>query len=175
MTDHEAMRDAAFASNIPADWTGAVAGYYGGPDAYHVWSRADWLRFTGNQKLPIWVGGRDGTGEAFAALHALWLLGVPSGVWTCLDMETRTDRTYVAAFGGVLRWAGFRVWVYGSASSVFGNPALDGYWVADYAGTGPFMYSKPGVEIRATQYASGAQFDSSTVKPYTLAQTDWWV
>lgn len=30
----ELMRDAAFATNISQSWTGAVGGYYGGPNAF---------------------------------------------------------------------------------------------------------------------------------------------
>jgi len=166
------MRDAAFSTNIGESWTGAVAGYYGGPDAFHVWARAGWKKFAGNRKLPIWVAGNDGAKEGSQALRALHRLGVPSGVYTAVDMETRVDKPYVAAFGQVLRGAGYRVWVYGSASSVFRNPALNGYWVADYAGVGPFMYDH--AQVRATQYASGQEFDSSTVKHWPYYSGPWW-
>lgn len=177
----EAMRDSEFASNIPATWGGAVAGYLGGPMAAHTWSRAEWARFPTQRKLPIWVGGFAGSAEGWQALMAMQALAVTPGCWVALDMEGRKDDTYVANFGAVLNFAGFGVWVYGQASTVFGNPPLQGYWVADYRGTGPFMAVAPGgAEVRATQYAdpatgSGGQWDSSTVKPYTLTQTRWWV
>jgi hypothetical protein len=164
------MRDAAFAANIPADWGGAVAGYYGGPQAYHVWPRSDWGRFKGNRKLPIWVAGLNGGDEGVAAVQALKELGVPRRVWTAVDMEARTDKTYLEAFGAVLGKAGYKVWVYGSASTVFANPALDGYWVADYAGRGAFNYAG----ARATQYASGQQWDSSAVRWWTYTFGRWW-
>lgn len=175
MSEHERLRDAAFAGNIPATWEHAVAGYYGGPDAYHVWPAADWKRFGRHKKLPIWVAGRNGAGEAVAALDALKALGVPKGCWTALDMENRADVSYVDRFGQVM--AGhYRVWVYGSASTVFQMPALDGYWVADYAGRGPFMYEHGNAEVRATQYASGPDYDSSTVKEFTwLERQRWWI
>lgn len=166
----EAMRDAAYAANISTSWPGVVAGYLGGPNALNTWSQADWARFEANRKLPIWVAGLDGTGEAWTALQALYALGVPSGTYTALDMETRIDKTYVEAYGAVLNWAGFKVFVYGSANTVFGNPSLNGYWVADYAGTGPFMFSG----ARLTQYASNAQYDSSTVKLWTYLFGRWW-
>jgi hypothetical protein len=169
----EMLRDAAYARNIDPGWP-AVAGYYGGPRALNMWTVADWDRFKGHRKLPVWVAGLNGSQEAVTAVRSLEFLGVPRGVWTVVDMETRADRTYVTAFGAGVQAAGYKVWVYGSASTVFGNPALDGYWVADYAGIGPFMYDKPGMEIRATQYASGTQFDSSTVKAYTYNQAPWW-
>src|ERR1051326_3342720 len=60
---NERMRDSAFATNIHHDWTGAVAGYYGGPNAFNVWSPGDWKQFANNKKLPIWVAGLDGAGE----------------------------------------------------------------------------------------------------------------
>lgn len=159
------MGDAAFAVNLNGTSFTAVGGYYGGPNAFHVWTAGDWGRFTG-AKLPIWVGGFNGAGEGEQAVKALQALGVPQGSVTALDMEGRKDDTYVNAFGAVLQQAGYKVWVYGSASSVFGNPQLNGYWVADYRGIGPFMYSAPGV--RATQYQSGSLYDSSLVKEWTL-------
>jgi hypothetical protein len=166
------MRDAAFAATIGAAWHGAVAGYYGGPAAYHVWPRRDWAQFAGRRKLPIWVAGFNGAGEGAQAARALYELGVPAGSYTAVDMEMRVDRTYLEHFGAVLAAASYRVWVYGSASTVFGNPRLDGYWVADYAGTGPFMYNHP--HVRATQYASGPLFDRSEVKEWTYQFGRWW-
>lgn len=180
MSDTERLRDAAYAENIdPATWDHAVAGYYGGPGAYRVWTASDWGRFTRHKKLPIWVaaqGDKNGTIDGHNAVAALRELGVPKHVWTVLDMETMVDKTYVEAFGAVLNAAGYKVWVYGSASTVFGNPPLDGYWVADYAGKGPFMFERKGAEIRATQYASGQAYDSSTVKDFTFHDRPrWWI
>jgi hypothetical protein len=169
---NERMRDAAFAVDISQPWTGAVAGYYGGPNAYHVWAPGDWALFRGNRKLPIWVGGLDGSGEGANAVSALRALRVPTDSYTVVDMEGRVDETYVAHFGSVLQAAGYKVWVYGSASTVFSNPGLNGYWVADYAGIGPFMYDRSGV--RATQYAAGYAYDSSTVKYWTYTSGTWW-
>lgn len=170
---NERMRDAAFSSNIDQSWSGAVAGYYGGPAAYNVWSPGDWKQFQGNRKLPIWVAGLDGEGEGKSAIHALRALGVPPGVYTVIDMENRVDKSYVMNFGNTVQAAGYKVWVYGSASSVFSNPNLNGYWVADYAGKGAFMYGHP--QVRATQYATGQQYDSSTVRDWTYLFGKWWV
>src|SRR5690349_18416077 len=118
---HERMRDAAFASNI-TDWARAVAGYYGGPNAFNVWSPGDWKQFASNRKLPIWVAGLDGSGEGDNAVDALRSLGVPPKVFTVVDMENRVDKTYVEHFGARLNAAGYKVWVYGSASTVFQMP-----------------------------------------------------
>jgi hypothetical protein len=170
---NERMRDAAFATNINETWPGAIGGYYGGPNAYNVWSPGDWKRFSSNRKLPIWVGGTDGADEGKTAIAALRALGVPKHVYTVIDMENRVDRTYVEHFGQTLQAAGYKVFVYGSASSVFSNPGINGYWVADYAGTGPFMYDHP--HVRATQYATGPEYDSSTVQDWTFNFGPWWV
>jgi hypothetical protein len=184
---HELMRDAAFAGNIPSDWNGAVAGYLNTPragDAFHAWSEADWKSFPDQRKLPIFVqshpgGAAQGREDGWHAVRALRTLGLPSGklLRTALDLETAVDPPYVRAYGGVLRWAGFHVWVYGSASTVFRNPALDGYWVANYVSSGPFMYDHP--EVRATQYTNNppaGAYDSSTVKEWVwLDKAHWWV
>jgi hypothetical protein len=122
--------DAAFARNIPPGFAG-VFGYYGGPNAYHVWPAGDWGLFPG-PKCPVWVGGQEGSAEGMAAGEVLRSMGVPAGSVTALDMETRKDVTYVEHFGAQLAAAGYLTWVYGSASTVFGNPPLNGYWVASY-------------------------------------------
>jgi hypothetical protein len=169
----ERMRDAAFAINIGTDWTGAVAGYYGREgNAFNIWDRSDWARFPRNRKLPIWVGGLNGADEGAAAVAELKALKVPKGVYTAVDMEGRTDDTYVDHFGRVLNDAGYKVWVYGQASTVFGNPPLDGYWVAWYAGIGAFMIDHE--DVRATQFREGQDFDSSTVKRWTYEEGTWW-
>jgi len=169
----ERMRDSAFAANINPSWHGAVGGYYGGPNAFNVWAHGEWKRFHRNRKLPIWVGGQDGPGEASQAIKALHDLGVPKRVYTALDMEDRVDDLYVNNFGHALQAAGYKVWVYGQASSVFGNPRLNGYWVADYADKGAFMYDHR--HVRATQYATGPNYDSSTVRDWTFNSGTWWV
>ena len=171
MNDRERMRDAAYAVNI-GPYARAVAGYYGGPDAFHVWAPNDWKRFARNRKLPIWVAGLDGAGEGAEAVRALRALGVPRGSYTVVDMEARVDRTYLDHFWSVLQAGGYKVWVYGSASTVFNNPSLNGYWVAEYAGRGPFMYNHS--SVRATQYAPGEFFDSSSIKDWTYFSGTWW-
>lgn len=197
MSDHEErLRDAAYATTIPDGWDHAVAGYYGGPLALHVWPKADWERFRRNKKLPVWVAGYSGATEGGEALAALRALGVPEGVWTAVDMESRKDKSYLTKFGQTLEeavathaeWltsfhdsvgAHYRVWPYGSASTIFGNPALDGFWVADYKGIGPYMYKAPdGAEVRATQYQGGPgyDYDSSTVATFTFHERErWWI
>jgi hypothetical protein len=178
----ERMRDSAEAASIPADYTGIVGGYPGAfGDPFHVWTAGDWARFPRNRKLPIFVNTNPQHPEddAFAAIRVLHFLGVPAGrgIFTALDLETAVSPGYVAAYGATMRWAGFKVWPYGSASAIFGNPPLNGYWVADYLGIGPFMYDNP--ETVATQYAnpatgSGGPWDSSTVR---IAEQNgaWWV
>lgn len=152
-----AARDSAYAADLKG-WSADVCGYLPAPRAYHVWSDADWAMFLGNRKLPIWVAGLNGEDDAFAALKALFDLRVPRGTWVALDLESRVDKTYVARFGAVMDWAGYWVAVYGSASTVFGNPPLDGYWVADWTGQ---AHLYPHDDVVGTQYASGQQYDSS--------------
>src|SRR5690348_503717 len=178
------MRDSEFASSIPTSWRGIVAGYFGGPGAAHVWAKdSEWGRFPKNKKLPIRVASlgsnKDGLAEAGQAVESLYWLGATKGCYVALDMETQVDKTYVEKFTGVMAYAGFPCFVYGSASTVFQNPQGAGYWVADYKGIGPFMYSEPGKLVRATQYAdpaggSGGNWDSSTVKFWTKTFGKFW-
>jgi len=162
-------RDAAFPANLHS-WPGMVCGYYGGPMATNVWAHSDWRAF-GGYKLPIWVGGMAGAAEGQQAVAQLEQLEVPPGCETVLDMETRKDRTYVQHFGEVLQAAGYRVLVYGSTSTVFLNPQLNGYAVADPTGV-PHMYPHPGV--RMTQYAFGQVFDSDVVKHWIAQDGFLW-
>lgn len=179
------MRDAAHAEGIPRPWSGAVAGYpdtrpYG--DAASPWTPANWAQFPRNRKLPIFVQSNpaqaDPVVDAFAMLRALFALGLPAGkgLRTALDLETAVDADYVNHYGAVMHWAGFRVWPYGSASTLFGNPPLDGYWVADWTGK-PFLYRH--AAVRATQYTDNppaSRYDSSAVKRWVYADLlHWWV
>lgn len=166
-------RDAAFAAGIgPWPAPRVVIGYLGGPEAFHTWSDADWAQYRPNPKIPTWVGGDGGEPEAWAALQALHRLGVPTGKVVMLDLETRIDRTYVEAFGGILQWAGFKVWPYGSTSTLFQNPQLNGYAAADPTGV-EHMYPHPGV--RMTQYAFGPDYDSDAMKEWILEDSELWI
>jgi Domain of unknown function (DUF1906) len=162
------MADAAFAANIPPGFD-IAAGYYGGQAAYHVWAPGDWARFPG-YRLPIWVPGNPGNGPADgkAAVAALKALGVPPGSIVVVDMETRRDKEYVTNFNAEIQAEGYKLWVYGSVATVFGNPPCNGYWVADY---GISMADVTHVlqlpHVRAVQYATSAGFDTSLVKAWT--------
>ena len=168
--------DAAYPGNLDGTSFAGVAGYIGGTNALHVWSRADWQRFPG-WKVPIWVasppGPDAGRNDARAALDVLRTLGVPPGCVSMLDMEARKDDTYVEAFGALLQAAGYKVMVYGSASTVALNPPLNGYWLADYGPGGSPLPIDRAMEllrptnVRALQYASNRLYDSSLVKHWT--------
>src|SRR5262249_27735993 len=114
--------------------------------------------------------GDGGQAEAFAALVRLYRIGCPPGSVVALDLETAVAPSYVNAFAGPLHWAGFKVWVYGSRSTVFGNPALDGYWVAGYPGSRHFA---AGSNVRATQWQAGKVIDSSVLRWYQWRRRLW--
>ena len=171
----ERMRDAATAANIPAGWRGIVAGYVSHGDPYHVWSAADWARFKGIRKLPIFVrsnpaGRAMGEADAFAALRDLYDLGVPRGAYVALDRETSADAAYCAAWSLAIKWGGYRPIQYRSQSTV-SERGFSWDWVAWYRNIGPFMAARP---ARATQYASGQLYDSSTVRTWTYLFGHWW-
>lgn len=171
--DEIRMLDAAFPSNIPPSWQGVVGGYLAARRALNAWLPSEWATFTERKKLPIWVNSGGGDTDGDACLAALQALQVPTGAWVAVDMETRVDSYYIDHFGAILANAGYDVWVYGSASTVFRNPPLRGYWVADYAGIGPFMYMHS--LVRATQYEADATTDASTIKDYAYFDHAWWV
>lgn len=163
------MGDAEFASNLDGTNFDAVGGYLQSPNTAHAWSEADWRGIPG-YKLPIWEAGYSGRVEAENCLAQLATLGVPKGKYVALAMETRADVTYVASFGAIMQHHDYKVLVTGSASTVFGNPALNGYWVEDYL-FHQFMYPHP--HVRATQWTDGALYDQSTLKPWIVK--NFWV
>lgn len=167
-------RDAAFPGNL-AGWGGVVLGYFGGPRAFNVWTPDQWFAFRGQPKIPMWVAGtgpKNGTDDGTAAVRALRALGVPRGKVTLVDMETGKDRTYLEAYGDELKAAGYKTWVYGSVSTLFGNPQLNGYAVADPTGV-MHMYPHPGV--RMTQWAFGPLFDQDVIREWLMQQDDLWI
>jgi hypothetical protein len=167
------MADAAYAVNIPPGF--AIAGGYIGGAAFHVWTDADWQRFPGS-KLPIWVGRTpgDGPAEGREAAAELARLRVPLGSVVALDMENRVDGEYVTNFGQAVHDAGYRVWVYGSVSSVASNPPLNGYWLADWVGNTPALFGLLGQpHVRAVQFLPTPGYDVSLVRAWT--EGDMWI
>jgi hypothetical protein len=161
------MWDASTPPAAPPPGFSAAAGYLGG-DTPHVWTRAEWRRVGSLAKLPIWVrsdpgGGVEGVADAGNALHQLYAIDARPGCTVALDLETAAAVPYVTAFHSVMGFFGYRVWVYGSRSTVFANPECDGYWVADYTGE-PHYPAHPAV--RACQYQAGPAVDRSVVR--------WW-
>jgi hypothetical protein len=169
------MFDASTPPEHAPDGMLAVAGYIGiagapgEPDTPHIWTYEEWRRFPKLKKLPIFTRSDPASAhphaDAFNALRALFGLGVPRGSDVGWDLETAVNADYLRAVCQVMHWAGYRVWPYGSASTVFGNPACDGYWVADWTGV-PHMHDH--AEVRATQWKGGPglAYDSSVIH--------WW-
>jgi hypothetical protein len=164
--DWATMGDAAFADNLDGTDFDAVGGYLQSPQAFHPWSEQDFFNVPG-PKLPIYVAGMNGKNDAERVLPQCQSLGIEfhKGIYIAYDMEGRVDKTCVASFGAIMQHYGFKVLVYGSAFSVFDNPQLNGYWVADFVQR-RMMYSHPGV--RMTQCIEGELVDQSTVKRWTL-------
>ena len=143
----------------------AVAGYIGGATP-HVWTLPEWERFSAYRQLPIWVKAGSGTPLSQARQAATKAAGMgwrPFAThrrWIVLDMETWDDPPFVSDFAVTLHKQGFGCLVYGSASSVYGNPHADGYWVADWDGI-PTLENFPDIKIH--QYADNVPWDGGAV------------
>lgn len=183
----ERMRDAATATNIDRTWANAdhgriIGGYLQRPpgDPFSGWTAEEWGLFPNNKKLPIMVqskpgSGADGFSDAWLTLEHLYNLRVPTGCHIALDLETAIDPQYVQDFGHVLNFFTYKVLVYGSTSTLFQNPPLQGYWVAAPDNNGqPYEFAHS--EVVATQYALDVApgFDRSTVK-WETQLGKWWV
>lgn len=154
--------DAAYPP-APPPATDAVLIYAGG-DATHVWTDAEIAAQTARYRVPCWVRSnpQQADGAADATQLVSWLAAhrAPEETLVMLDLETAVDPVYAGTFGSVMHAWGYKVAPYGSTSTLFRNPQLDGYWPADYTGT-PHLYPHPGVI--ATQYLRGLSFDMSVI------------
>jgi hypothetical protein len=166
------MGDAAFAQDIRPGFE-IAAGYYGGPGAYHVWSQKDWDLFPG-YRLPIWVpspGNKNGVKDGQEAVAALQALKVPPDVYTVVDMEVMRDRTYVTNFAATIHGeGGYRLWNYGSESTVFSDPPANGWWVAAYGlTTAQVLAILESPHVRAVQHRANIApgYDASLVRQWT--------
>ena len=170
------MIDAAFPPGAPTipPGTHAIAGYLGGHTP-HPWAVVEWQRFPHLRKLPIWVPGQAievpeaANTVSCDIVRAAKHLGVSKGCPIVIDLETAQVSGFDANVIDDLHFVGYKVWTYGSRSTVFANPAGDGYWVADYTHS-PHMVSGPNVV--ATQWTDGPQFDRSLVR-WLAYETLW--
>jgi hypothetical protein len=154
------LYDDAYASTpAPAGTQGCLV--YVGGDTPHPWTDADIARQGVKYLLPTWVrSNMGGTPQADGQRMIAWLRAhkAPAGISTALDLETQVNPGYVIQYGAELHAAGFKVLVYGSKSTLFGNPKLDGYYVADYTGVPHVM---AGTVV--TQFENTPAFDLDDV------------
>jgi hypothetical protein len=157
------MFDASRPPARPFPGCAAVAGYIGG-DTPHVWTLEEWNQASNNgalRQLPIWVASwaihespfTQGRQAVNAAVALGWHPHHEERRVIALDLETAVHPEFVSDFAREVHLAGFGVWVYGSESTVFGNPAEQGYWVAAYPGPGPVLDFPEGHAV-AHQYAA---------------------
>lgn len=156
------MFDAETCPDPVPDHYDACMVYAGGSSAAHAWSEAELARVAHLPRLPVWVPtpGHEGALAAADAFLA-WLTehGVPGRahaqdrpVHVMWDMETgkEPDAAWLDKAADHLAKHGYWNLVYGSTSTLFGQPARDGYVVANPTGQ-PHMFQR--AHVRATQYA----------------------
>lgn len=146
---------------LPADFRACLV-YAGGSSAAHAWDQAELDRVAHLPRLPVWVPtpGHDAP-LAAADQFLAWLAAhnVPSTgqnggqpVHVMWDMETgqEPDAHWLNRAADRLAEHGYWNLVYGSTSTLFGQPARDGYIVANPTGA-PHMFAHP--QVKGTQYA----------------------
>lgn len=161
---------------LPAGYRACLV-YAGGSSAAHAWDDAELARVAHLPRLPCWVPtpGHEGPLEA-ADQFLAWLRahGVPTQaeaggrpVHVMWDMETgkEPDAQWLNRAADQLASAGYWNVVYGSTSTLFGQPARDGYIVANPTGQ-PHMFPHP--QVKGTQY----EFDVRT--PGGLIDRNLW-
>lgn len=168
---------------IPTGYAAAMV-YAGGSSAAHAWDAAERQRVRHLHNLPVWVPTPaldDPVADAQEFLAWLSSEGYPPIVdatgehqavmW---DMETagQADARWLNRACDEMAKAGYWNWPYGSAGTLFGLPARDGYVVAHFTGA-PHMFLHP--DARATQYAAevatpGGPIDQSAIVNDALRQ-----
>lgn len=170
------MIDAAHPPASPYPGARCVAGYIGGRTP-HIWTRAEWARFSDHYQLPIWTAdfGQDparSAGAAADAAEALGWIAHHSPAWRAIvvDGEAVIDEPWIRAFGRELQVRGFLCWPYLSLSALAGDPAGFTVWLADWDG---FPGLEAGPDVIAHQYRpdvpwGGTQVDLSVVSSLVL-------
>ena len=131
------MFDAAFPPPSAYPGCQAVAGYIGG-NTPHVWTVAEWQRFSHLVQFPIWVGYNeaDPVGHAQLCVETMhsfgWAAFRPQRRAVILDEETQVDAAWVDEFAGVIWGAGFETFMYGSLATILHDPPKEGYLIADW-------------------------------------------
>lgn len=153
--------------------------YAGGSSAAHAWTDEEIDRVKHLPLLPIWVPtpGTDSPVEAAQEFIA-WLKDhkVPAIVPTSgqhqhvmWDMETgkEPDAKWLREAADEMQAASFWNLVYGSTSTLFGQPERDGYMVANPTNE-PHLFLRPGV--RATQWGFNQPSGESKIDTWLLAK-----
>lgn len=164
--------DAAHCPDPVPDGYRACMVYAGGSSATHAWTQAELDRAAHLPRLPVWVptpGHEDP--HAVADQLLAWLAGhkVPQLADQCghhtfvmWDMETgkEPDAAWLNRAADRVAAHGYRNLVYGSISTLFGQPARSGYIVANPTGR-PHFYQHP--EVEGTQYAWNVKVPGGTI------------
>jgi hypothetical protein len=170
--------DAAYPGAALPAGTRILAGYVGipgrgnaSPDTPNIWSAGEWNHYAEADPtlrlLPIYVHNyADGQPEADAAnaVAAAAGLGFSPGLkgeaerLIIIDVETLIDYPYFLRMGEAIQRAGFRVGIYGSASTVRSNPRFSGYWIAGWGTRPPTALNS---DVLGWQWKPGPPWDLS--------------
>lgn len=135
---------------------------YIGGDTPHAWTDEEIAAAHGRYILPTYVRSNpqthDPAGDAGQAVAWLKAHNAPKGIVVVLDLETAIDPAYVNGFGTQLHASGYKVWPYGSKSTLWRNPSLDGYFVADPTGKDHVLSGSV-----ATQFSFNGSYDLDDV------------
>ena len=168
--------DAAYPPGTPYPGAQAVMGYIGG-NTPHIWTAAEWQRFSHLVQFPIWVGYQEADpathgSQAVAAMTALgWAEHRPNRRAVIIDEETEVDDAWLNAFASVIWAAGYETYVYGSQSTVIDMPPKEGRVIALYNGTQDIPAGEAAVahQYRANVPWDGTQVDLSMVTSDMMA------
>lgn len=178
----ELMWDSAACPATPPAGHAACMAYFGGSSATRAWTtdELDHVKALKLRILPVWVptpGSDNPRAAAEGLIQRLHDESVPAGVHVMWDMETgkEPDAAWLNRAADTVAAAGWLNLVYGSTSTLFGQPPRDGYVVADWAvPRQPHLYGR--AHVRATQFANdvslpdGHKIDQSVITHDLLAE-----
>jgi hypothetical protein len=144
----------------------AVLGYLGGPTP-HIWTEAEWLRFSHLRQAGIWIvdfskgGWGQGDMAASAAKALDWAAHARRRRVIWLDAETTVQLDVMAnACEGVAE-SGYMPGIYGSQSTVVAYERLGHpLWVANWNGM-PAVPPLP--DVAGHQYAANLAWDGTEI------------
>lgn len=157
----------------------AVAGYFGGPNAFRAWTDNEWQATGDKPKLPIWVPGPTATAtdarnnEIYQIVNKLIHYNIPRGQAIAFDLETsQADAAYMREMIACLHYLGMGIIAYGSRSTIQASAGGAWIWDADWTGVPHISPGSAGTQW-TSDTLSGEPYDTSEINEGFFGFLKW--